>query len=204
MNNQKNRFWTFCFSLVPGAGEMYFGLYRQGISIMLLFLLLLIVPIMLNLTAISLLAIVLWFFSFLHVHNLRSLSAENFASEKDCYIWEAIPASILDNMKTKKAFAIVLIFLGAYLLIYSIVPWMSRYIPFLTNLSYYLVRITIGVLILALGIRLISGKKQELDTEQTTEQSVPFVAALSSQAKSDAPVATANEGLPEENNHENA
>ena len=33
MNNQKNRFWTFCFSLVPGAGEMYFGLYRQGISL---------------------------------------------------------------------------------------------------------------------------------------------------------------------------
>ena len=37
MNNQKNRFWTFVLSLVPGGREMYFGLYRQGVSLMLCF-----------------------------------------------------------------------------------------------------------------------------------------------------------------------
>lgn len=56
MNNQKNRFWTFCFSLVPGAGEMYLGLYRQGISLMLCFFALLLVPIAVNLSVFSVLA----------------------------------------------------------------------------------------------------------------------------------------------------
>ena len=31
MTNQKNRFFTLVFSCCPGAGEMYMGLYRQGV-----------------------------------------------------------------------------------------------------------------------------------------------------------------------------
>ena len=37
MTNQKNRFFTLVFSCCPGAGEMYMGLYRQGVSLMGLF-----------------------------------------------------------------------------------------------------------------------------------------------------------------------
>ena len=88
MNNQKNRFWTFCFSLVPGAGEMYFGLYRQGISLMLAFFVLLMVPMMLGVGLLSLLAVILWFYSFLHVHNLRAMTPEAFGQLEDKYIWE--------------------------------------------------------------------------------------------------------------------
>ena len=58
MNNQKNRFWTFVLSLVPGAGEMYFGLYRQGVSLMLCFWALFILPMLLQISALSLLALV--------------------------------------------------------------------------------------------------------------------------------------------------
>lgn len=169
MNNQKNRIWTFCCSLMPGAGEMYFGLYRQGISIMTFFFLLLIVPIMLNLSAISLLAIVLWFYSFLHVNNLRSLTEEQFSQEKDYYIWEIIPDSIMTSAKTKNVVAILLIILGAYMLLYSVVAW----IPGLRNLSYYLIRLVLGALILALGIRLITGKKQDLDQNFAAAASEP-------------------------------
>ena len=37
MINKKNRLFTFFFSLIPGAGEMYLGFYKSGASIMLLF-----------------------------------------------------------------------------------------------------------------------------------------------------------------------
>ena len=39
MRHKKNRFWTFLFSLFPGAGEMYMGFMKQGVSLMTLFLL---------------------------------------------------------------------------------------------------------------------------------------------------------------------
>ena len=37
MKKQKHGFWVFIFSLIPGAGEMYMGFKKQGLSIMLLF-----------------------------------------------------------------------------------------------------------------------------------------------------------------------
>ena len=37
MQKQKKGFWLFIFSLIPGAGEMYMGFKKQGLSIMLLF-----------------------------------------------------------------------------------------------------------------------------------------------------------------------
>ena len=35
MKKQKHGFWVFIFSLIPGAGEMYMGFKKQGISIVL-------------------------------------------------------------------------------------------------------------------------------------------------------------------------
>ena len=37
MTNKKNRLITFFVSLIPGAGEMYLGFYKTGVSIMSLF-----------------------------------------------------------------------------------------------------------------------------------------------------------------------
>ena len=34
MTKKKNGFLAFCFSLIPGAGEMYMGFMKQGASIM--------------------------------------------------------------------------------------------------------------------------------------------------------------------------
>ena len=36
--HRKNSFFTFLFSFVPGAGEMYMGFMKQGLSLMTLFL----------------------------------------------------------------------------------------------------------------------------------------------------------------------
>ena len=38
MKKQKNRFWLLVFSLCPGAGHMYMGLMKMGLSFMLGFM----------------------------------------------------------------------------------------------------------------------------------------------------------------------
>ena len=37
MSRKKSKGWTFICSLLPGAGEMYMGFMKQGVSIMGLF-----------------------------------------------------------------------------------------------------------------------------------------------------------------------
>ena len=73
MTNRKNGFWTFVFSLCPGAGEMYMGLYKQGISLMVLFWGLGIICGWAHLELLWFLEPVIWFYSFFHVHNLRGM-----------------------------------------------------------------------------------------------------------------------------------
>ena len=41
---KKNRFLTFCFSLMPGAAEMYMGFMRTGTELMLFFLGMIMIP----------------------------------------------------------------------------------------------------------------------------------------------------------------
>lgn len=167
MNNQKNRFWTFVLSLVPGAGEMYFGLYRQGVSLMLAFFIVMLVPLMLQVSALSLLCIILWFYSFLHTHNLRSMPLEEFCQLEDRFIWEDLPHTFQWNSRNKGVLAVALIVIGAFLLWENLFAWLGWYLSgFLGNFFYRLPRAVIGVLVLLLGIWLITGKKRELDREQ--------------------------------------
>ena len=45
---KKNRFLTFCFSMLPGAAEMYMGFMKTGVSLMSLFMLVIMVAIWMN------------------------------------------------------------------------------------------------------------------------------------------------------------
>lgn len=184
MNNQKNRFWTFVLSLVPGAGEMYFGLYRQGVSLMLAFFIVMLVPLMLQVSALSLLCIILWFYSFLHTHNLRSMPLEEFCQLEDRFIWEDLPHTFQWNSRNKGVLAVALIVIGAFLLWENLFSWLGWFFGgFLGNFVYRLPRAVIGLLVLLLGIWLITGKKRELDQEarqeqQNSPQSVPTYAPV--------------------------
>lgn len=174
MNNQKNRFFTFLLSLVPGGGEMYFGLYRQGISLLLTFLLALILPIFVRLGTFSLLALVVWFYSFLHTHNLRSMTPEQFGEETDGYIWENAGALLHAAKNGTLALAVVLIIVGLYLVwdnTFGLLSWFSN-----SYIAYFMQRLpqaAIGVGIIWLGWKLICSKKQEMEEEMEPEASVP-------------------------------
>ena len=176
MNNQKNRFWTLCFSLMPGAGEMYFGLYRQGISIMLLFFALILVPVMLGVAALMPLAAIMWFYSFLHVHNLRAMTPEQFAQIEDKLLWEDTKINFKWNKKYKNWVGVALIVIGIYLLWNSVLSWLNWLLP---DVFGYLFRrlpqAVVGALIIWLGVRLIWGKQHELNEEETYDESAENV-----------------------------
>ena len=181
MNNQKNRFWTFVLSLVPGAGEMYFGLYRQGVSLMLAFFIVMLVPLMLQVSALSLLCIILWFYSFLHTHNLRSMPLEEFCQLEDRYLWDGVALNFQWNPRNKGVVAVALIVIGAFLLWENLFAWLGWYLSgFLGNFFYRLPRAVIGVLVLLLGIWLITGKKRELDRQEQQEHPQPHTPAAPS------------------------
>ena len=178
MNNQKNRFWTFCFSLIPGAGEMYFGLYRQGISLMLCFFAALFIPVFLNLSVFCLLAVVLWFYSFLRVHNLRHLTPEEFALQEDKFLWENLNPNFHWDHTFKKVLAVVLILGGLFLLWDNVMDLLRDFIPLewlnglIHSISYRLPRIVLALIIVVLGLKLIGGKKKELEQEADEEETV--------------------------------
>ena len=67
MANKKNGFWTFIFSLIPGAGEMYMGFFKQGLSLMGLCAVVSIVASFLGIEELMILLPLIWFYSFFHV-----------------------------------------------------------------------------------------------------------------------------------------
>ena len=85
MIKKRNPFLLFLASLIPGAGEMYLGFFRQGLSIMTVCAVVFAIG---NLTLPQLIFLVpvIWFYSFFHSNNLNSLPDEDFYPIDDDYV----------------------------------------------------------------------------------------------------------------------
>lgn len=73
---EKNRFLVFLSSLIPGAGQMYLGLMRRGVAIMISFVVLIALSDMLRLSLVLLLLPVIWAYSFFDTFSLSKLPEE--------------------------------------------------------------------------------------------------------------------------------
>lgn len=171
MTKQKRGFLLFLCSLFPGAGEMYMGFKKQGLSIMAVFWLTIALATGLNFGWLLMTLPILWFYSFFNVHNLKSLTEEEFYTIEDDYILHL--DRILGNSeellgKYRRAAAILLIFLGVVLLwnlAIDILQWILPYYLYeaLWRIGSMLPRLVVSVGIIALGLYLIRGKKKELE-----------------------------------------
>ncbi len=177
MTSKKSGFWTFLFSLLPGAGEMYLGFLKQGASIMIAFWGVFALISGFNLNFLIFLLPVLWIYSFFHTHNLRALPDEEFYTIEDRILFfDTCDEYSCQNMKDffqrhKTATAWVLILLGISLLWNSLLDFLGWFLPnalynVLNSFSYNLPQIFIAVAIIAFGLYLISGKKDQLNKEQ--------------------------------------
>lgn len=174
MKQKKGKFFTFIFSFLPGAAEMYMGFMKSGISIMAIFFFSIIIPSVLMLSdAFAFLAILIWFCGFFHARNLAACSEEVFQSLPDEFIWESFTNGRklpISNPALRKWGAGILIFCGVILLWQNISSMIYRLIPesmwvHLAPLVDRIPQTAVAILIIIIGIKMIMGKKEELDGE---------------------------------------
>ena len=175
MTKQKHGFLVFIASLIPGAGEMYMGFRKQGISIMLLFWGTFALTSVINMGWIMLFLPILWFYSFFNVHNLKSLSEEDFYSVEDSYILhldQFIGSTDSAFKKHRTVLAVLLILFGAAVLwnnITDILYWIlpSFISSVLSNIFFRLPGIVIAVAIIAAGVYMLRTRTLQSDQEET-------------------------------------
>jgi len=171
MTKQKSGFWTFIFSLIPGAGEMYMGFRKQGISIMSIFWLVIALSATLNLGLLMVAIPIIWFYSFFNVHNLKSLSEEEFYAVEDSFVL-GLEGMLKDKenwiRKYRNLIAAALIIIGCFILwntlisvLYSILP--SFLVDIVYRIGNFIPRVLVALIIIYIGIYLVRGKKKELE-----------------------------------------
>jgi len=180
MTRKKGGFFTFICSLLPGAGEMYMGFFKQGISIMSLFFIMIVFSSWLELGPLMFVLPVLWFYSFFHVHNLSGLSDEEFYAIEDSFIFESENHKItqfLGGDKSRKILAVSLIVVGVFALwnIFSeyvevLFETLGIQLGWIYDFMDNVPQIIFAIAIILLGIHLIRGKKKELNQLQDMNQ----------------------------------
>jgi len=173
---KKSRFLTFCFSLLPGAAEMYMGFMKIGVSMMILFFAVIMLSIWINQGVLGVLAIVIWFYGFFHANHLASLPDEEFAQVKDEYLFgmDALPGIDTVIKKYHKWIAYLLIFFGVCFLwssmtdlLYDVLPEAYDFIPrMMWRVGNYVPSFVIGIGIIFAGIKMIAGKKAAFMDEE--------------------------------------
>lgn len=179
MTKQKKGFWLFIFSLIPGAGEMYMGFRKQGISIMLIFWSVIALASGTGMGWMIMFLPILWFYSFFNVHNLKSLSEEEFYSIEDTYILhldQLVGDTNAVLQKHRILISVLLIIFGISILwnnFADIIFWVlpSSLANMVASISYQLPQMIIAIAIIIAGIYILVDKKHKLikDTENEEE-----------------------------------
>lgn len=169
---KKSRFLSFCFSLLPGAAEMYMGFMKAGISLMLTFFLCIAISGWMNQTIIVMFDVVIWFYGFFHANHLASLSDEEFSRVKDEYLFGLDSAIGRKEFaeKYQKWIACGLIFIGVSFLWNTMASLLRNVLPeeyaFISRIMWrigdYVPSIVIGCGIIFLGVKLLGGKQMEV------------------------------------------
>lgn len=178
MKKQRGNFFTFLFSLIPGAGEMYLGFFKLGTSLMSLFIGSIICACMLF-SPLVLIAVIVWFYSFFHTNNLNHLSEQEFASVTDDYLFHFSESSSLGDFirKNKKLCSIICILTGILVLYYTFTDALLIFMPDilyyeLDHIFSFLPRTLLGIGCIMAGYYLIRGKKIELFHENPEDETI--------------------------------
>lgn len=173
MIRKKNKFLTFVFSMLPGAGHMYMGFMKIGLSFMSVFFFLIFLSTWLDTGPLLFIAPLIWFYSFFDCANRVSLDDDRFLLLEDKYLFSLDKLVKLDKdvfEKRRLATGVLLLFFGIYLLLENIMNVIQRYIPYeIYEVIYYSTRqvpqLIIGIAIIGVGVKLIQGKKKESEID---------------------------------------
>ncbi|BCJ95635.1 hypothetical protein acsn021_32040 [Anaerocolumna cellulosilytica] len=178
MIRKKSKFFTFIFSTMFGAGHMYMGFMKQGVSIMSLAALLVAIGYVLRMEVFLLILPVLWFYSFFDSINKMSMPDMMFKQQEDHFIFldNKDNRIIIDFIKKYDyAVAVGLIALGGILIADNMLDFLtSRFYmgaigEVIRSLRWDAPKLLFAAFIIFIGVRMIQGKKKELDKEEKTD-----------------------------------
>lgn len=169
MTKKKSKFLTFMFSFLPGAGHMYMGFMKMGISLMSLFFFLIFFSSWLDIGPLLFILPILWFYSFFDCINKSCSTDEEFLLLEDTYLFSLDRMVKIDKdiFKKRRLFAgILILLLGVYLVWNNTMNFLSRYISnesyeAINNVTRHAPQLIIGIAIIFVGAKLILGKKKE-------------------------------------------
>ncbi len=164
---KKNSFFTFCFAFIPGAGQMYLGMMKRGVSLMLAFSLVSMLAGFLNLPILTIFLPVLWFYAFFDTFNSKNLSHEQRIAQ-DAFLFSLDEALTRDWMAVMKQRHTLVgsgcIVLGIYLLYNSLIrPFLWRifdHLPWLHDLLRAFPSLIVAIAVISLGVHLVFGGRK--------------------------------------------
>lgn len=159
---KKSRFLSFVFGMMPGAGQMYLGYLKRGVSLMGLFGLITAVSSMFYLGVLTFLLPVIWFYAFFDTLNLYNMSYDRYNISDD-YLFHLDSFLPLRNMfingKQYKLGGICCILLGLYMIYNTL---LSSFVYEFAPMVHYAVRrlpsVAVAVALIWFGYRLVTGK----------------------------------------------
>ncbi len=173
MTRQKNKILTFIFALIPGAGQMFLGFMKRGLSLVLYVVAIACIAMMLSMEELIILVPPVWMYAFFDAINLNGCDEEHFSKIKDDYItFDIIPG--MRNIPvfsddTRKLWGKGMIYIGIAFLCFNILNIIGQLAYFLdlnkfgwiiNDLLHYSPRIIISVILIMMGKSLISGNRK--------------------------------------------
>ncbi len=170
---KKNAFFTFCLACIPGAGQMYIGYMKRGLSVMAAFAGVIMLSGMFNIGVFAVFLPVIWAYSFFDTCHLRNRSEDEAQANPDDYIIHV--NDISDGTRIKALFSkrhtligIGCVVFGGYMILNTVIrPLLDTLeLYWLSGFLYDLPTIAVAVLIIMLGLWLVKGpsKTEPADT----------------------------------------
>ena len=165
--HKKNGFLNFCFSCLPGAGQMYQGFMKRGTSIMLIFFGFVTLIAYLRIDELLFLLPVIWCYGFFDSIHCNSLPDSEYSQLRDEFLFVEHEMRPLRLRKFRIPVAVLLIIFGVYSLIRMFVNslYYSELIPWDSDIMFFvdemLPKVGFSVAIIGLGVYLICGKTKE-------------------------------------------
>lgn len=177
----KNKFLTFVLATIPGAGQMYHGLMKKGVSLLLLFFGVIMLSFVAYLSVLNFLLPVIWFYSFFDTVNRMNMSVDEMRTLKDEYLFFDSALSSAKESKlsgfTKKNhvwIGVALIALSIWIILNNLFNSYYIWELILPEQAFYSLRefirmlpaYIVPVLCLIFGVKLILGSKEKTQDVQ--------------------------------------
>lgn len=176
---KKNAFLTFIFACIPGAGQMYYGYMKRGLSLITFFCLFIMAGTLVDALVVG--SIIVWMYSFFDTYDLiRHLAAGD--PKEDALLlpanWDDIKAMLPQH---NKLLGWGLIALGIWAL-YDIIiaDWMTTLLVNIFGYGYVydfihgIPNILVGILLVVAGIKLLGLHPAQKPAPQDDDTLPPY------------------------------